>query len=41
MVSRRQNLQKVGIDEIFRALLSLAIKKDDLSGEPLKYKYTN
>ena len=40
MVSRRQDLRQVGIDEFLRALQSLGIKKDDLSGETLKYKYT-
>ena len=40
MVSRRQDLRQVGIDEFLRALRSLGIKKDDLSGETLKYKYT-
>ena len=40
MVSRRQDLRQVGIDEFLRALRSLGIKKDDLSGETLKFKYT-
>ena len=40
MVSRRQNLRQVCIDEFLHALRSLGIKKDDLSGETLKYKYT-
>ena len=39
MVSRRQDLRLVGIDEFLRALRSLGISKDDLSGETLKYKY--
>ena len=41
MVSNQQNLNQVGIDEFFRALQSLGVKKDDLSGEPLKIKYSN
>ena len=40
MVSRRQNLRHVGIDELLCGLRSFGIKKDDLSGETLKYKYT-
>ena len=40
MVSRRQDLRQVGIDEFLRTLRSRGIKKDDLSGETLKYKYT-
>ena len=40
MVSRRQDLRQVGIDEFLRALRSLGIKKNDLSGDTLKYKYT-
>ena len=40
MVSRRQNLRQISIDEFLRALRSLGIRKDDLSGETLKYKYT-
>ena len=40
MVSRREDLRQVGIGEFLRALRSLGIKKDDLSGEPFKYKYT-
>ena len=31
----------MGIDEFFRALRSLGVKKDDISGEPLKIKYSN
>ena len=41
MVSNQQNLNQVGIDEFLRALQSLAIKKDEISGEPLKIKYSN
>ena len=40
MVSRRQDLRQVGIDEFFRALRSLVINKDYLSGKTLKYKCT-
>ena len=40
MVSRRQNLRQVSIDEFFRAWRYLGIKRHDLSGEALKYKYT-
>ena len=40
MVSRRQNLTQVDMDDFFPALRSHGIKKDDLSGETLKYKYT-
>ena len=40
MVSRRQDLRQVGIEKFLRALRSLGIKKDDLIGETLKYKYT-
>lgn len=40
MVSRRQDLSQVGIDQFLRALRSLGIKKDELSGEKLKLKYT-
>ena len=31
----------MGIDEFPRALQSLGVKKDDISGEPLKIKYSN
>ena len=41
MVSNQQNLNQVGIDEFLRALRSLGVKKDDISGEPLKIKYSN
>ena len=40
IISNRQDLRQVGIDEFFRAIRSLGIKKDDLSGETFKYKYT-
>ena len=41
MVSNQQNLNKVGINKFFRALRSLGVKKDDISGEPLKIKDSN
>ena len=41
MVSNQQNLNQVGIDEFLRALQSLGVKKDDISGEPLKMKYSS
>ena len=41
MVSNQQNLNQVGIDEFLRALRSLGVKKDVISGEPLKIKYSN
>ena len=41
MVSNQQNLNQVGIDEFLRALRSLGVKKDYISGEPLKIKYSN
>ena len=41
MVSNKQNLNQVGIDEFIRALRSLGVKNDDISGEPLKIKYSN
>ena len=41
MVSNQQNLNQVGIDEFLRALRSLGVKKDKISGEPLKIKYKN
>ena len=40
MVIRRQDLRQVNLDEFLRAVRSLDIKNDDLSGETLKYKYT-
>ena len=41
MVGNQQNLNQVGIDEFLRALRSLGVKKNDISGEPLKLKYSN
>ena len=41
MVSNHQNFNQVGIDEFLRALRSLGVKKDDISGEPLKMKYSS
>ena len=41
MVSNQQNLNQTGIDEFLRTLRSLSVKKDDISGEPLKIKYSN
>ena len=41
MVSNQQNLNKVGIDKFLRALRSLGVKKDEISGTPLKLKYKN
>ena len=41
IVSNQQNLNQVGIDEFFRALLCLGVKKDDIKGEPFKIKYSN
>ena len=41
MVSNQQNFNQVGIDEFLRALQSLAVKKYDISGEPLTIKYSN
>ena len=40
MVSRRQDLRQMGIDEFLSALRSLGIKNNDLSNETLKYKFT-
>ena len=34
-------MNQVGIDEFFRALRSLGVKKDDISGELLKIKYSS
>ena len=31
----------MGIDEFLRAVQSLTVKKNDISGEPLKIKYSN
>ena len=41
MVSNQQNLNQVGIDEFLRALQSLGVKKNDISWEPLKLKYSS
>ena len=41
MVSNQQNFNQVGIDKFLRASRSLGVKKDDISGEPLKIKYSN
>ena len=34
-------MKQVGIDEFLRALRSLGVKKDDISGDPFKIKYSN
>ena len=39
--SSQQNLNQVGIDEFLRELRSLGVKKDEISGKPLKIKYKN
>ena len=41
MVSNEQNLNQVNIDEFLRELRSLSVKKDSISGEPLKITYSN
>ena len=41
MVSNQQNLNQVGIDEFLRALRSFLVITNDISGEPLKIKYSN
>ena len=41
MVSNKQNLNQVNIDEYLRSLQSLGFKKDDIDGEPLKITYSN
>ena len=41
MVSNQQNLNQVGIDEFLCALRSLGVKIDNISGEPLKIKYSS
>ena len=41
MVSNQQDLYQVDIDDFLRALRSLGVKKDEISGEPLKIKYKN
>ena len=40
MVSNQQNLNQVGIDKFLHALISLGVKKHDISGELLKIKYS-
>ena len=34
-------MNQVGIDEFLRAFRSLGVKTNDISGEPLKIKYSN
>ena len=41
MVINQQNLNQVGIDEFLLALQSFGVKKDDISGELLKIKYSS
>ena len=41
MVSNQQNLNQVNIDEFLRAIKSLGVKKNDISGELLKIMYSN
>ena len=41
MMSNHKDLHQVGIDDFLRALWSLGIKKDDISGETLKNKFRN
>ena len=41
MVSNQQDFHQVGIDDFHRALRSLGVKRDEISGEPLKIKYKN
>ena len=41
MVINKQNFNQMGIDIFLRSLQSLAVKKDDISNEPLKIKYSN
>ena len=41
MVSNQLNLNQVGIYKFLRPLRSLGVKKDDISGDPLKIKYSN
>ena len=41
MVNNQQNLNQVGIDEFLRALRSLVVKRDEISGEPLQINYKN
>ena len=39
MVSNQQIINQVGIDEFLCDLRSFGVKKDDISGEPLKIMY--
>ena len=41
MISNQQHLNQVGINEFLSALRSLGVKKNNISGEPLKIKYSN
>ena len=41
MVSNQKDLHQLGIDDFLRAFRSLGIKKDDISGETLKNKFSN
>ena len=41
MESNQQNSTQVGNDEVLPALRSIGVKKDGISGEPLKIKYSN
>ena len=41
MVSNQQNLNQVGIGEFLRALRIFGVKENDISGKPLKIKYSN
>ena len=40
-VRNQQNLNQVGSDKFLRSLRSLGVKDDNISGEPLKIKYSN
>ena len=41
MVIHKTNMNQVSNDEFLRALRSLGVKKDDISSEPFKIKYSN
>ena len=41
MLRNQQNFNQVGIDKFYRALRSLGVKKDNISEEPFKIKYSN
>ena len=41
MVKNQHNLNHVGINEFFRTLRNFGFKKNYISGEPLKIKYSN